>query len=88
MGAQTVTRTCHWAVVENPFEGIFHQSIAWCCNRKARRRQTEDDTFIFSDMTSEQIGKGKEIEIVEELTNEMSRSQKKEKRYEKNAKNT
>ena len=39
-------------------------------------------------MTSEQIGKGKEIEIVDELTNEMSRSQKKEKRYEKNAKKT
>ena len=37
-------------------------------------------------MTCEQIGKGEEIEIVEELTNEMSRSQKNEKRYEKNAK--
>ena len=37
-------------------------------------------------MTSEQIGKGKEIEIVDELTNEMSRSQKKEKIYEKYAK--
>ena len=35
-------------------------------------------------MTSEQIGKGKEIEIVEELTNEKARSQKKE----KNAKKT
>ena len=37
--AHIVTRTCHWAVVKNPFEGIFHQSIDVAIENQEEDRQ-------------------------------------------------